>query len=172
MTKRIGREGHCYRCIYTWRIRGRGNPAVCPRCSSRLWNVPKLRPVTLGNGQGIEEVLAPHRGEVLRIARRHGARKIRVFGSVRRREADEKSDVDLLVAWRRGTSLLDVAKFRIAVEGAIGRRVDVVEAHRLHWALRPQVLSEAAPLRRGPNVEVTSRSGKLKLAGQLVRRRL
>jgi uncharacterized protein len=111
-----------------------------------MWNVPKIRPVRLGNGQGIEEVLGPHRGEVLRIARQHGARNLRVFGSVRRREADEKSDVDLLVSWRRGTSLLDVARFRIAVQGAIGRSVHTVEDDRLHWALRPQVLAEAVPL--------------------------
>ena len=146
MTKRTGREGRCYRCVYRWRIRRRGNPAVCPRCKSRLWNVPKIRPVKLGDGLGIEEVLGPHRKEVARAAKKHGAVEIRVFGSVRRREADSRSDLDLLVRWRPGVSLLDVARFRLAVQGVLGRRVDTVESDLLHWAIRPQVLAEAVPL--------------------------
>ena len=143
MTKRIEREGHCYRCIYTWRIRGRGKPLVCPRCKSRLWGVPKVRPVKLGNGLGIEEILGPHRAEILGLARRYGARRVCVFGSVRRREADARSDLDLLVDWKRGVDLLDTAAFRRAVGEIVGRRVDVVDREFLHWAVRPQVLAEA-----------------------------
>ena len=37
------------------------------------------------------------REEILRIAAKHGAYNVRVFGSVARGEADEKSDIDLLV---------------------------------------------------------------------------
>ncbi|MGA7861735.1 MAG: nucleotidyltransferase domain-containing protein [Thermoplasmata archaeon] len=145
MTRRQIRLGHCYRCIYTWRMRRR-YPTMCPRCKSRLWTVPKILPVKLGNGLGIEEVLAPHRDEILRLARKHGARSIRVFGSVRRREADEKSDVDLLVEWGPDVDLLDTAAFRRQVRESIGRKVDAVEEGFLHWAIRPQVLAEAVPL--------------------------
>ena len=145
MTRRQVRMAHCYRCIYTWRMRYRV-PRMCPRCKSRLWNVPKIRPIRLGKGLGMEEILAPHRAEILRLARRYGAGRIRVFGSVRRREADDRSDVDLLVDWRRGTSLLDVARFRISAEDLLGRKVDTVEERNLHWAIRPQALAEAIPL--------------------------
>lgn len=44
MTKRIVRLAHCYRCVYTWRMRRR-SPTMCPRCKSRLWALPKFRPV-------------------------------------------------------------------------------------------------------------------------------
>lgn len=88
----------------------------------------------------------PHRSEILRIAQRHGALRIRVFGSVRRHEADERSDVDLLVDWRRGTSLLDAARFRVSLQDLLQRKVDTVEEGYLHWAIRPQVLAEAVPL--------------------------
>lgn len=145
MTRRQVRMAHCYRCIYTWRTRNRV-PRFCPRCKSRHWNVPKTRPVTIGNGLGIEDILGPHRGAVLRLARRYGARNLRVFGSVRRREADEDSDLDLLLEWKAGTSLLDSAGFRVAVKELLGRNVDTVEEAFLHWAIRPQVLAEAVAL--------------------------
>lgn len=145
MTRRLVRFGHCYRCIYTWRMRYR-NPKVCPRCKSKYWNVPKILPLRLGHGLGAEEILGPHRGTILRLARRHGASRVRIFGSVRRREAGRDSDVDLLLDWKRGTSLLDVARFRLDVQDLLGRKVDTVEPGNLHWAIRPQVESEAIPL--------------------------
>jgi uncharacterized protein len=111
-----------------------------------MWNTPKIRPVRLGNGLGIEEVLGPHRTEILRLARRYGARRIYVFGSVRRREADARSDVDLLVDWKRDADLLDTAAFRRAVRDIVGRPVETVEREFLHWAVRPHVLAEAVPL--------------------------
>ncbi len=136
---------HCHRCIYTWRMRYR-TPRICPRCKSKYWNRPAIRLVRVGNGLGIGEVLAPHRSEILRLSRRWGAKRVRVFGSVRRGEANARSDVDLLIDWKRGTSLLDVASFRVAVQDLLGRKVDTVEERFLHWAIRPQVLAEAVPL--------------------------
>jgi predicted nucleotidyltransferase len=50
---------------------------------------------------GIEE-LKRRRDEILRVAASHGARRVRVFGSVARGEADERSDVDFLVDLERG----------------------------------------------------------------------
>ena len=43
----------------------------------------------------LEELLKQKREEILRIAARHGARNVRVFGSVARGDADEQSDIDL-----------------------------------------------------------------------------
>lgn len=39
-----------------------------------------------------------HRDEIVQIAARQGARRVRVFGSIARREAGEESDIDLLDA--------------------------------------------------------------------------
>ncbi|MDE1822502.1 MAG: nucleotidyltransferase domain-containing protein [Euryarchaeota archaeon] len=95
---------------------------------------------------GIDEVIGEHRRELLRLASVCRARNVRVFGSVRRREANAGSDVDLLVEWDRKADLLDIARFRIGVRKLLHRKVDVVEESRLHWAVRPQVVQEAVAL--------------------------
>ena len=146
MSGRKGRVAHCYRCIYSWRVRRPRKPALCPRCKSRLYDVPRTRPVSLGTGRGIPEIVTPHRQEILRLARQYGVRKIWVFGSVRRREATDRSDVDLLLVWQHPVSLLDVAGLRIDLRRALGRNVDLVNRHGLHWVLEPQVEAEKVPL--------------------------
>jgi uncharacterized protein len=138
-------ELHCYRCVYSWTPR-RVPPRMCPRCKSRFWGTPELRPVRLGTGRGIPEVLGPCREKVLALTRKYGAKRVRVFGSVRRRSATEQSDVDLLVDDLPGASLLDRAHLETELRRIVGRRVDVVEEGSLPWSVRPQVLAEAVPL--------------------------
>ena len=132
----------CYRCLYEW-IPRRTPVRACPRCESRLYNVPKVRPPKLGGGLGIEEISLPHRREILSLAARHGAKEVRVFGSVRRREADAKSDVDLLVTWKRSPPPLASPYIEVDLERLLGRRVDVAEENTLPWSYRPNVLAEA-----------------------------
>jgi len=90
--------------------------------------------------------LHPHRDEIWAVARRHGVERLWVFGSVRRREAAESSDVDLMVRWARPHSLLERVSLAAEIESLIGRRVDLVNEGGLHWAIAPQVESEKSPL--------------------------
>jgi len=90
-------------------------------------------------------VLAKRR-DILRIARKHGVRSVRVFGSAARGEVSPESDIDLLVEvgplhsrWFPGGLLADL-------EELLGRKVDVVEPEGLHWYIRDRVLEEAVPL--------------------------
>ena len=78
----------------------------------------------------IEDLLKSKRQEILAIASRHGARNVRVFGSVARGEARPESDLDILVEMEPGRSLM----------------VDVVSDRALHWYIRDRVLAEATPL--------------------------
>jgi hypothetical protein len=55
----------------------------------------------------LEEQLHGRRAEILRMAAKHGAHDIRVFGSVVRGDADQSSDLDFLVELDPGRSLLD-----------------------------------------------------------------
>jgi len=87
-----------------------------------------------------------HRDEILRIAARHGARDVRLFGSVVRGEAGRDSDVDFLVQLDHDRSLLDHVALMQDLEDFFGCRVDVVTERALHRLIRDHVLAEAVPL--------------------------
>ncbi|MBI1883464.1 MAG: nucleotidyltransferase family protein [Chlamydiae bacterium] len=95
---------------------------------------------------GIEEILKSKREEILRIAAKHGAHHVRVFGSVARGEAGPKSDVDFLIALDKGRSLFDVGKLLMELQSLLGRGVDVVTEKAIHWYIRDRVLKEAVSL--------------------------
>ncbi len=86
------------------------------------------------------------RADILAAAARHGVRNVRVFGSVARGDADERSDVDFLVDLDRGRSLLDLAGLLVDLEDLLGRRVDVVTVPGLKARIRNRVLAEAVPV--------------------------
>lgn len=94
----------------------------------------------------MSDILASHREEIQRIAVRHGARTVRVFGSVARGEAGPDSDVDLLVEMDRGRTLLDIIAIKQDVEDLLGRRVDVVTEAAVSPYMRESVLKEAVSL--------------------------
>jgi predicted nucleotidyltransferase len=94
----------------------------------------------------IAALLAEKREEILRIAARHGAYNVRVFGSVARGDAGVASDVDLLVDVRPDHSAFFPGGLVADLEDLLGRRVDVVEPAGLHWYLRDTILHEAVPL--------------------------
>jgi uncharacterized protein len=73
-------------------------------------------------------------------------KELRVFGSVRRREATTSSDVDFLVEWKRPVSLLAYAGLRSELEDLLGRRVDLANRGGLHPAIGPRVEAEAVPI--------------------------
>ncbi len=93
-----------------------------------------------------KNLLRDKREEILRIAAKHGAHNVRVFGSVARGEDEEQSDIDLLVDLEPGRSLLDHAALVLDLEELLGRKVDVVTERGLYWLLRRRILREARAL--------------------------
>jgi len=94
----------------------------------------------------VSELVRERRDEILRIAARHGARNVRLFGSAARGDADLGSDVDLLVdvdpihsAWFPAGLVLDL-------EELLNCEIDVVTEDALHWYIRDRVLEEAVSL--------------------------
>ena len=86
------------------------------------------------------------REEILRLAERHGARNLRVFGSVARGDATEMSDLDLLVTWDSGRSLWDHAALVQDLQDLLGIKVHIGTEKSLHWYVRDRILREATPL--------------------------
>jgi len=69
-------------------------------------------------------VLQPYRTDILTLAMRHGARDVRVFGSLARGEGHEGSDLDLLVTLEEGRSLWDLVGLKQDLEDLLHRPVD------------------------------------------------
>lgn len=95
---------------------------------------------------GIDEVLKDKREDVLRIASKHGAKNIRVFGSVARGQAGPESDIDLLVDLGPKLSPFFPGGLVTDLEDVLGRQVQVVTEQGLHWYIRERILKEAVPL--------------------------
>ncbi|MBI4288457.1 MAG: nucleotidyltransferase family protein [Chloroflexi bacterium] len=94
----------------------------------------------------IDELIRSKRDEILGIATRYGTRNVRLFGSAARGEARPGSDIDILVDWERGRSLLDHVALMQDLEYLLGVRVDVVTRDALHASIREEILAEARPL--------------------------
>ena len=92
------------------------------------------------------QLLRENREDILRCAREHGARNVRIFGSLARGDADEASDVDFLAEMERGRSLFDMGGLQFALEQMLGRSVDLVSEKGLRERIRERVLGEARPL--------------------------
>ncbi len=94
----------------------------------------------------ISEVLREKREQILAIAAKYGARNVRIFGSVARGDADEKSDVDLVMDFDDSSSLMDHAALLLELEELLGRKVDVAPEKHLRPRIRKRVLEETIPL--------------------------
>lgn len=90
--------------------------------------------------------LQAKRDDILKIAAKHGARNIRLFGSTARGKDTPDSDVDLLVDVGPTTSSWFPAGLILDLEKILGRRVEIVTEKGLNPYLREHVLREAAPL--------------------------
>ena len=94
----------------------------------------------------MHHLIESRRAEIRGLAEQHGLREVRVFGSMVRNDADEFSDVDLLVTLPAGRTGLALGAFLMDVQDLLGRRVDVVTEAALRPALRRRILDEAQVL--------------------------
>lgn len=90
--------------------------------------------------------LRQKRNEILRIARKHNAGKVYVFGSCARREESPESDVDLLVDFNQNATLFDQVDIQDEVKTLLNCNIDVVSRRGLHPYIRRRVLAEAVEL--------------------------
>ena len=92
------------------------------------------------------EILKVRREDILRCAREYGAHNVRVFGSVARGDAGPQSDVDFVVEFEEGRSLLDHGGLLMVLQELLGCRVDVVSEDAMRPRFRARVMKEAVPL--------------------------
>ncbi len=90
------------------------------------------RPLTGPTGR----LVAAHRDALREVLRRQGVTNARIFGSVARGDDHEGSDVDLLVDFAPGTSLVDVIGIQMELEDLLGVSVELVPTRGLKERVR------------------------------------
>ncbi len=93
-----------------------------------------------------KEEIFRRRDEIIRIASSYGASNVRLFGSVARGDADNDSDLDFVVRFESGRSLLDQGGLLMDLRALLGEKVDVISEGALTGRFGEAVRHEAVPL--------------------------
>ena len=94
----------------------------------------------------LDELRSRHRNRIVALARERGAHNVRVFGSMARGEHRPDSDIDFLVDFEPGRSLLDLTGLWLDLEGVLGCKVDVISSRGLKPRLASEVMRDAVSL--------------------------
>lgn len=92
------------------------------------------------------ELIERNREQILRIAARHGATNLRIFGSFAGGNPGPRSDVNFLVDVGPKRSPFFPGGLVADLEDLLGRTIDVATENGLHSLIRDVVLDEARPL--------------------------
>ena len=84
-------------------------------------------------------ILSAHKNEIYDM----GIKTISVFGSTSRNEANENSDIDLLVEFNKPIGLFEFVRIRRKLSQMLGKPVDLVTEAALRENMRTQILKEA-----------------------------
>jgi predicted nucleotidyltransferase len=93
-----------------------------------------------------QQSIREKREAILEIARRYGASDVRIFGSVARGDATETSELDLIVRFEPGRSLLDHGGLIEDLRELLEIRVDVIDEEAMRPRFRDHAMSEAVVL--------------------------
>ncbi|MGC8880651.1 MAG: nucleotidyltransferase family protein [Anaerolineae bacterium] len=77
--------------------------------------------------------------KLIELCRQNGVVQIALFGSVARGEADQQSDIDLMVKFSQRISLLRFAALERQLSEALGRRVDLLTEAAISPYLRETI---------------------------------
>lgn len=114
---------------------GRRRPS--PRTLQRLLDAVAVRP---------SDLLERHRDEIVEVVRNRSGEALWVFGSSARSADTTTSDLDLLVRFGPGASLLDQAGIVHDLEEMLGIHVDVVSVGGLRPGVHDDIARDAVLL--------------------------
>ncbi|MBI4079498.1 MAG: nucleotidyltransferase family protein [Candidatus Levybacteria bacterium] len=80
------------------------------------------------------------------ILKEAGVTRSALFGSYVRGEQTDKSDIDMLVEYPKGTTLFDVVDLQDKLEEAFGKKVDLVSYKTIKPRLKQYILAEQIPI--------------------------
>lgn len=91
-------------------------------------------------------LLVKHREAVHAILARHGVTDPEIFGSAARGDDRQGSDVDLLVNFAPGTSIIDIIGIQHELEDLLGVPVDLVPRDSIKERVRARATEDLLPL--------------------------
>jgi len=77
--------------------------------------------------------------QLIELCRRNDVAKLSILGSMARGEADEQSDIDLLVEFSKRRSLLALVALERKISAALGRKVDLLTEAAISPYLRDHI---------------------------------
>ncbi len=126
------------------RIRYRGDSFTVERHGTP---VARIGPVEGASRTTVREATAAEiTSKVAEVMRRRGVVRASMFGSVARGEASPVSDVDFLVEFEQGRTLLDLAGLGLDLKEVLGCDVDVATPNSLHPALEEEIMRNLVPI--------------------------
>ena len=87
-----------------------------------------------------------NRREIVELAREHGVRNVRVFGSVATGKTNKRSDIDFLVDLEPGVGLITMISLELKLRDLLGVKVDIGPARLLKPNMRDEVSAHAVAL--------------------------
>ncbi|MEA2035393.1 MAG: nucleotidyltransferase family protein [Euryarchaeota archaeon] len=89
-----------------------------------------------------EEIFSQLSGLKKELAKKYSVKKIGIFGSFARDDANERSDVDILVEYNESPGFFEFIELEDYLKEKLGRNVDLATKNALKPAIRKRVLSE------------------------------
>ncbi|QLC49626.1 nucleotidyltransferase family protein [Methanolobus zinderi] len=83
-----------------------------------------------------------YRDTIIPILLKNDVERAGIFGSFARNEADEDSDIDILVRFKRRKGLFDLARLELELEKEAQRKVEVIIYDSITPLIRERVLKE------------------------------
>jgi len=80
---------------------------------------------------------------IISILVRHGIKKILVFGSYARNEATSNSDLDLIVEFPEGSSLLDHIGIEFELSETLKMKIDLLSQNGISPYIKDKIMKEA-----------------------------
>lgn len=80
--------------------------------------------------------------KIIPVLKQAGVLRSSIFGSVARGEANEKSDVDVLVELPENKSMFDLVRLEAKLEQVLNKKVDVVTYYSINPLLKDIIFSQ------------------------------
>ena len=81
--------------------------------------------------------------KIISVLVKFGIKKILIFGSYARNEATPNSDLDLIVEFPEGTSLIDHIGIEFELSEALNMKIDLLSQNGISPYIKDQIMKEA-----------------------------